>query len=154
MLDLLPQFVGPGESVTLTYTRTKKDEVSLVVQSTLGDNAESVTDTDALKARAALLRPLVLKGSHTDVLDALSQHIRGGRDSRESLRDAYHALAGTQAKEAADAAAAAAKRRQENSRAEAAEAGSDSDKAVSHVDSDTPKAAPAPQVATNDRAMF
>lgn len=107
MLDLLTRMTHAGESVTVRYTRRADDSVELLVQLALSGDPDLVTDEDALKARAALCRPVLFRGSHADVCTCLTRHVQDSADARGQLRDAYADIAQS-TKDAAKAAAQAA----------------------------------------------
>lgn len=107
MLDLLTRMTHAGESMTVRYTRKSDDSVELLIQPALGDDADLVTDEDAMKARAALCRPVLFRGSHADVSECFTRHVQANVDARQQLRDSYDDIASA-TKDAAKSAAQAA----------------------------------------------
>lgn len=92
MFDQLNRITTPGDSMTVTYSRADDNSVRLVLQPALADDAESLTDEDARNARAALCRPLLLRGTHAEVEQAFNRYIAENADTRIGLRDAYDTL--------------------------------------------------------------
>lgn len=107
MLDLLAKITTAGESFHVTYERQGDDRVRLLIQPTLSDDPDAVTDEDAKKARAALLRPLMFSGTHGEVSAGFAKYVQDNTDSRQSLHDSYSSLHSA-TKDAAKAAAQAA----------------------------------------------
>lgn len=107
MLDLLAKITTAGEAFHVTYERKGDDRVRLLIQPTLSDDPDAVTDEDAKKARAALLRPVMFTGTHGEVEAGFAKYVQDNTDSRQSLHDSYGAL-NSATKDAAKAAAQAA----------------------------------------------
>jgi len=89
MFDLLLKMTQRGERVTVTYERKDDDTIQLLVQPVLTDNGSSDHDSnsEADKARAALQRPLAIKGAHADVVAQFETYVNETRDSRADLAD-------------------------------------------------------------------
>ncbi|MES1927415.1 hypothetical protein [Salinisphaera sp. T31B1] len=158
MLDLLTRMTHAGESMTVRYTRKSDDSVELLIQPALGDDADLVTDEDAMKARAALCRPVLFRGSHADVSECFTRHVQANVDARQQLRDSYDDLTSA-TKEAAKSAAQAAASKKAKTAASAKAANTDTTATTTKADSTTesqaeatPKADTAP--ASNPSSLF